>query len=92
MTLVVKLGSSIVAADDGSIRTGVLDSVCSQAATLRRAGEPLVMVTSGSIANGIRHFFGSDGASRFAGNIEHLRTRLSWAHFAEHLTDFIGTL
>ena len=41
MTLVVKLGSSIVAADDGSIRTGVLDSVCSQAATLRRAGEPL---------------------------------------------------
>ena len=54
MTLVVKLGSSIVAADDGSIRTGVLDSVCSQAASLRRAGEPLVMVTSGSIANGIR--------------------------------------
>lgn len=54
MTLVVKLGSSIVAADDGSIRTGVLDSVCAQAAALRRAGEPLVMVTSGSIANGIR--------------------------------------
>ena len=54
MTLVVKLGSSIVAADDGSIRTSVLDSVCAQAAALRRAGEPLVMVTSGSIANGIR--------------------------------------
>ena len=54
MTLVVKLGSSIVAADDGSLRTAVLDSVCEQAAALRRAGEPLVMVTSGSIANGIR--------------------------------------
>lgn len=54
MTLVVKLGSSIVAADDGSLRTGVLDSVCSQAAALRRAGEDLVMVTSGSIARGIR--------------------------------------
>ncbi len=54
MTLVVKLGSSIVAADDGSLRTGVLDSVCEQASALRRAGEPLVMVTSGSIARGIR--------------------------------------
>jgi len=54
MTLVVKLGSSIVAADDGGLRTDVLDSVCAQAAALRRAGEPLVMVTSGSIATGIR--------------------------------------
>jgi len=54
MTLVVKLGSSIVAADDGSLRKGVLDSVCSQASALRRSGEPLVMVTSGSIARGIR--------------------------------------
>lgn len=54
MTVVVKLGSSIVAADDGGLRTDVLDSVCSQAATLRRAGEGLVMVTSGSIARGIR--------------------------------------
>lgn len=54
MTLVVKLGSSIVAADDGSLRRGVLDSVCAQASALRRSGEPLVMVTSGSIARGIR--------------------------------------
>ncbi|MCB0862526.1 MAG: glutamate 5-kinase [Solirubrobacterales bacterium] len=54
MTLVVKLGSSIVSADDGSLRSEVLDSVCSQAAALRRGGEPLVMVTSGSIARGIR--------------------------------------
>lgn len=54
MTLVVKLGSSIVAADDGGLRTSVLDSVCAQAAALRRSGEDLVMVTSGSIARGIR--------------------------------------
>jgi glutamate 5-kinase len=54
MTLVVKLGSSIVAADDGNLRVGVLDSVCAQASALRRAGEPLVMVTSGSIARGTR--------------------------------------
>ena len=32
MTLVVKLGSSIVAADDGELRVEVLDSVCSQVA------------------------------------------------------------
>ena len=34
MTLVVKLGSSIVAADDGDLRTDVLDSVCEQVAAL----------------------------------------------------------
>ena len=28
MALVVKLGSSIVAADDGELRGGVLDAVC----------------------------------------------------------------
>jgi glutamate 5-kinase len=54
MTLVVKLGSSIVAADDGSLRADVLDSVCAQAARLERAGEKLVLVTSGSIAMGIQ--------------------------------------
>lgn len=54
MTLVVKLGSSIVAADDGSLREEVLDSVCAQAAELGGAGEDLVLVTSGSIAMGIR--------------------------------------
>src|SRR6476660_7839558 len=44
MTLVVKLGSSIVAADDGELRTDVLDAV----------GERVVMVTSGAIARGMR--------------------------------------
>ena len=54
MTLVVKLGSSIVAADDGSLRTDVLDSVCAQVAALERDGERVAMVTSGAIARGMR--------------------------------------
>ena len=54
MTLVVKLGSSIVAADDGEPRADVLDSVCEQVAKLEQDGERVVMVTSGAIARGIR--------------------------------------
>jgi glutamate 5-kinase len=54
MTLVVKLGSSIVAADDGSLRSDVLDSVCAQVAALERGGERVAMVTSGAIARGMR--------------------------------------
>jgi len=54
MTLVVKLGSSIVAADDGELRADVLDSVCKQVSELERAGERIVMVTSGAIARGMR--------------------------------------
>jgi glutamate 5-kinase len=54
MTLVVKLGSSIVAADDGSLRADVLDSVCAQVAALEQGGERVVLVTSGAIARGMR--------------------------------------
>jgi glutamate 5-kinase len=54
MTLVVKLGSSIVAADDGELRVDVLDSVCAQVAELEQGGERVVMVTSGAIARGMR--------------------------------------
>ena len=54
MTLVVKLGSSIVAADDGELRADVLDSVCEQVAQLEQGGERVVMVTSGAIARGMR--------------------------------------
>lgn len=53
MTLVVKLGSSIVAAPDGALRVEVLDSVCEQVATLERGGERVVMVTSGAVARGM---------------------------------------
>ncbi len=54
MTLVVKLGSSIVAADNGELRTDVLDSVCRQVGELEQGGERVVMVTSGAIARGMR--------------------------------------
>jgi len=54
MTLIVKLGSSIVAADDGELRTDVLDSVCAQVSELEKGGERVVMVTSGAIARGMR--------------------------------------
>ena len=54
MTVVVKLGSSIVAAPDGELRSDVLDGVCAQVAELEKAGEKLVMVTSGAIARGMR--------------------------------------
>jgi glutamate 5-kinase len=54
MTLLVKLGSSIVAADDGELRVDVLDSVCEQVAALEQHGERVVMVTSGAIARGMR--------------------------------------
>ncbi|HET6832181.1 MAG TPA: glutamate 5-kinase [Solirubrobacterales bacterium] len=54
MTLVVKLGSSIVAGADGALRADVLDGVCAQVAELHRGGEEVVLVTSGAIARGRR--------------------------------------
>jgi glutamate 5-kinase len=53
-TVVIKLGSSIVAADDGTLRMDVLARVCDCAATLRRAGHDVVLVSSGAIAHGMR--------------------------------------
>jgi glutamate 5-kinase len=54
MTIVAKLGSSIVAAEGGALRADVLDSVCAQVAELHRGGEDVAMVTSGAIARGRR--------------------------------------
>ena len=54
MTVVAKLGSSIVAGEDGALRGDVLDSVCAQVAQLHIGGENVVMVTSGAIARGMR--------------------------------------
>jgi glutamate 5-kinase len=54
MTVVAKLGSSIVAGEDGALRTEVLDGVCAQVAELHAGGEEVVMVTSGAIARGMR--------------------------------------
>jgi glutamate 5-kinase len=54
MTVVAKLGSSIVADDDGALREDVLDRVCGQVTELHGSGEEVVMVTSGAIARGMR--------------------------------------
>ncbi len=54
MTVVAKLGSSIVAGEGGELRGDVLDRVCAQAAELHAGGENVVLVTSGAIARGMR--------------------------------------
>ena len=54
MTIVVKLGSSIVAGETGDVRLDVVREVCGQAADLHHAGQRVVLVTSGAIARGIR--------------------------------------
>ncbi len=52
-TVVIKLGSSIVADDGGQPRVEVLAHVCEQAAELHRGGRDVVIVTSGAIARGM---------------------------------------
>jgi glutamate 5-kinase len=54
MTVVAKLGSSIVADQSGVLRGDVLDVVCAQVADLHRDGENVALVTSGAIALGMR--------------------------------------
>jgi glutamate 5-kinase len=54
MTVVAKLGSSIVAGDDRALREDVLDRVCAQVTELHDGGEEVVLVTSGAIARGMR--------------------------------------
>ena len=51
--LVVKLGSSIVAHDDGALRVDVVGRVCEEVARRRAAGDEMVIVTSGAIARGM---------------------------------------
>ncbi|UJA20524.1 glutamate 5-kinase [Thermoleophilia bacterium SCSIO 60948] len=54
MTVVVKLGSSIVADERGLVRDDVLDAVCPQVVELHRGGEDVCLITSGAIALGMR--------------------------------------
>ncbi len=51
---VIKLGSSVVAEPDGSPRRDVLAEVCRAVAERHRAGDELVLVSSGAIAVGMR--------------------------------------
>ncbi len=52
-TVVVKLGSSIVADDSGEVRVNVLEWVCGEVAARHEAGDSVVIVTSGAIARGM---------------------------------------
>ena len=51
---VVKLGSSIVAEENGELRLSVVARVCEDVAALHRRGVEVVMVTSGAIARGMQ--------------------------------------
>ncbi len=57
---VVKLGSNIVAHDDGSLRADVVEHVCAEVAERHAAGDDIVIVTSGAIARGV-HVMGLTG-------------------------------
>ncbi len=51
--VVIKLGSSVVAGDDGSVRQDVLGRICDDVAALHAGGMAPVIVTSGAIARGL---------------------------------------
>jgi glutamate 5-kinase len=51
---VIKLGSSIVAEDNGELRGEVLARICDAVAALHASGEEVVLVSSGAIARGMR--------------------------------------
>jgi glutamate 5-kinase len=52
--VVVKLGSSIVAEENGELRLSVVARICEEVAALHREGVDVVIVTSGAIARGMR--------------------------------------
>ncbi len=53
-TVVLKLGSSIVADGAGEVRRDVLATVCEEVAVRHAANDEVVVVTSGAIARGMR--------------------------------------
>ncbi len=52
-TVVIKLGSSIVAEESGALRQDVLQAICDEVARRQAAGDSVVMVSSGAIARGM---------------------------------------
>jgi glutamate 5-kinase len=52
--VVIKLGSSIVAGEDGELRGAVLARICDEVAALHGVGKEVVIVSSGAIARGMR--------------------------------------
>ncbi len=52
-SVVIKLGSSVVANDDGTVRVDVLRRICDDVAALHAQGHEPIIVTSGAIARGL---------------------------------------
>ena len=52
--LVIKIGSALLADDDGNLRNAWIDALVADAAELRRAGTEVLIVSSGAIAIGRR--------------------------------------
>ncbi|MGH2861909.1 MAG: glutamate 5-kinase [Solirubrobacteraceae bacterium] len=52
-SVVIKLGSSVVANDDGTVRIDVLGRICDDVAALHGRGYDPIIVTSGAIARGL---------------------------------------
>jgi glutamate 5-kinase len=52
-TVVIKLGSSVVADDRGQVRHDVLANITDQVAALHHRGDAVIVVTSGAIARGM---------------------------------------
>lgn len=51
-TLVIKIGSNVIAQSDGSLNTPLLRSLTEQIAALRRAGYDVLLVSSGAVTAG----------------------------------------
>jgi glutamate 5-kinase len=66
---VIKLGSGIVANDDGSLRADALAGIADEVAARRHAGDDVVLVSSGAIARGMQIM----GLGRRPGAIEDLQ-------------------
>ena len=53
MIVVAKIGTSSVAAADGSVDTAAVGKLCAEVAALRREGHTVVIVTSGAVTAGV---------------------------------------
>jgi glutamate 5-kinase len=52
---VIKVGSGVLAGDDGALRVDRVHAIASQAAALKEMGHQVVIVSSGAVASGFRH-------------------------------------
>jgi glutamate 5-kinase len=67
--VVIKLGSSVVADEDGELRTDALARVCRHVADLHDAGGEPIIVSSGAIARGMR-IMGMPGRPSAVGELQ----------------------